>query len=133
MADVTCAHCGEPWDAHHLRHDMSWYQCQDCKRTVVKHTDGSWQTKGRPWEGSPGNCTHPLGGVLHWDDSYAEGTPDEVAASTDPQAWFTVVIAGRGCPDCGVVGERPDTEHGEANLMALLDSAVFDGDPTEYL
>lgn len=108
MADVTCARCDKTWDAQHLQHEMGRLKCVDCGASIVKFSDGSWQDKRSPWQGSPGNCTHPLGGEMHWDDTHSAGVPAEIAGTTDPQAWFKIVIAGRGCPECGVRSEPSD-------------------------
>ncbi|GAB3952493.1 hypothetical protein GCM10029976_090800 [Kribbella albertanoniae] len=132
MADVNCAHCGEPWEGHYLRHDLIWTECVDCGENIVKFSDGSWQLKGQPWHGSKGNCQHTRGGRRVCSDDHGP-VPASIENSEDVQAWFHLVVAGRGCPNCGDVGPRPNDERGQANVMALFDSAVFDGDPAEYL
>ncbi|MFB6724884.1 hypothetical protein ACFCV3_32205 [Kribbella sp. NPDC056345] len=102
MADVSCAHCAKSWDTKYLRREMSWFECVDCGARIVKFRDGTWQNQLFPWQGSAGNCTHPLGGDLHWNDSHSAGVPSLIAESSDPEAWFEVVVADLGCPECGL-------------------------------
>lgn len=127
MADVTCARCGKPWDAQYLRYEMGWFECVDCSARIVKFRDGSWQDKRSPWQGSPGNCTHPLGGKLNWNDSYGAGVPDEIADSSDPEVWFEVVIADLGCPECGVHRRNPAPNVGSADLGLLFNEQDQEG------
>ncbi|GAB3943833.1 hypothetical protein GCM10029976_067030 [Kribbella albertanoniae] len=107
MAEISCAHCRKTWDTHYLRHEMGWFKCVDCGAPITKFRDGSWQDNRFPWQGSPGNCTHPLGGELHWNITHRAGVPDEIADSLDPEAWFEAVVADLGCPECGVHGGGP--------------------------
>lgn len=107
MADVSCAHCGKSWDSKHLRGEMAWFECVDCGTRIGRFKDGTWQDERSPWQGSPGNCTHPLGGELRWNDSHGAGVPELIAASSDPEAWFEAVIADLGCPECGLHDGRP--------------------------
>lgn len=128
MTDVTCARCGKSWDAHYLRHEMGWFKCVDCGARIVKFGDGSWQDKHSPWHGSPGNCTHPLGGKVHWNDSHSAGVPDEIAGSCDPEAWLEVVLADLGCPPCGVHDGRPLPNVSGGELDHLVDVEDQEGD-----
>jgi hypothetical protein len=128
MADVTCARCGKPWDAKYLRHEMGWFECVDCSARIVRFRDRSWQDKHSPWQGSPGNCTHPLGGTLHWNDSHSAGVPAEIADSIDPEAWFEVVIADLGCPECGVHDGRPRPSIGSGDVDQAVNEEDQEGD-----
>jgi hypothetical protein len=56
---------------------------------------------------------------LHWNNSHSAVVPDEIAASSDPEAWLEVVLSDLGCPECGIhEGSPPPSVGGELDRLS---------------
>ena len=129
--DIICARCREPWDAHHLRHDMHRWRCTGCHRSVQPDGSGglALQNRPAPWE-TPPSCPHPHA-VLEIDPAADGQVPDQVQAWTEhgQPGWLRYVTAGLGCPDChgtdpGPVEPLSDAERDD--IDTATEGAAFD-------
>lgn len=106
MSDITCAHCGEPWDAYGLRHE-------------------GWEYLG-DWSGPlPEKVTMAL------EHAYAGDERNQAALSN----WlYRAVLSGKGCPHkgCGFK-HQGEGKYREQQLHELVFDGVTDDDPTIFM
>lgn len=112
MDDITCAHCGEPWDVYGLRHD-GWEYLADQDRV--------------PGQKDPYRehvaLNHPFGEERQ-----------KAYRQRFSQAVYTAVLSGRGCPsrDCGF-SHRKAGSHRLQQLRELVVDGVTDDDPMLFM
>ena len=116
MADITCAHCGEPWDVYGLRHEGVGY-LPDSEVEKLRPLGAEVVTAFR--------CYWTVVDVPTEAESAAY-------AATVNTALYRAVLSGLGCPDCGFAHPGPG-EHREEQLHALVFDGVTDDDPTEFI
>ena len=126
MADITCAHCGESWDVHYLRHESAGHFDPDDPKTGADTLAPLGAGVRRAW--------------LVYRDAEAASTAGDDDAKADLKraagtlnaAVYHAVLSGKGCPDCGFThpGAGP---HRARQLEQLVLDGVTDDDPTQFL
>lgn len=100
--DITCPRCGEPWDAHHLRHDVAWWQCTEHRQATERRESGVfYHQTTHPTYGQDA-CTSAQDVQIEPADN-GEVPPEVHAdyARHEPKpGWLNFVVLGRGCPSC---------------------------------
>jgi hypothetical protein len=118
MADVTCAHCGEPWDTYGLRHEASDYlDDPDLLAPLGEQVVAAFTRIHLARTDDPGSA--------------ADQNSDADAVNT---ALHAAVLSGQGCPapGCGLDHTGPGP-HRAQQLRELVIDGVWDTDPATYL
>ncbi len=115
--DIICRLCGEPWDAYHLRHDMSWWECVEHRQSTVRNESGTFYHRAEHPIYGRDDCTSEQEVQIEPADNGA--VPAEVRAECgllEPKpGWLNFVARGRGCPSC----------HGQPELQTRTDVPGF--------
>jgi hypothetical protein len=100
--DITCAKCGEPWDAYHLRHDVMWWQCVEHRQSTERRESGIFYHQAKHPIYGQDVCTSAQEVQVEPADNGE--IPAEVQADYDRQppapGWLNFVARGKGCPSC---------------------------------
>lgn len=105
MSDVTCAHCGEPWDVYGLRHESMGY--------IEQPEEAPTRAAGENWQAW----------ALYDDDD---------AGKLVCNAIYRAVLSGRGCPSCGFDHEA-EGQYRTQQMEELVYGSVTDDDVTVFL
>lgn len=100
--DITCAKCGEPWEAYYLRHDVAWWTCAAHGETTQRHESGVYHHQTRHPIYGQDTCTSAQ--EIHIEPADNGDIPPDVRADyerPEPRpGWLNFVAYGKGCPSC---------------------------------
>jgi hypothetical protein len=154
MRDVTCSHCGEPWDVDYLRHDSigSWepgqvdvlaplgsaepaisYLVSRDERDLPQLVE---QIAEDPYLDRPSDQPLTVAELFDYWNNNTAVEPDAPAMKAAKliveTAVYSAVLSGRGCPTCGFTHEGRG-EHRETTLRELVHGGVTDDDPAAFI
>ena len=118
--DLTCAHCGEPWEVFGFRHEAYAYL-----NDTTPMSDVLFQQYAECWEA-----------VDSWIDHSDFGDPEPEWLSDKLTAFgqkvFELTATGKGCPACGFKHQGVGS-YREEQLRELFYDGVTDEDPIDFL
>lgn len=119
--DVVCRKCGEPWDVHHLRHEVAWYVCHHAQ-AVERWSTNAWHHKRSSYSDQADRCDDnaPRLEIEPADN----GQIPEVVEAAGQDGWYRFVVEGQGCPACYGRPERQRAVPLTAALADDLDAAT---------
>ena len=123
-AAIGCAHCGEPWDVHGLRHEAVEYLV-GAPETLLASLGGAVVAAFNGfWTITVVAAFNPV-----WSpaaDADARASAEEVNSAV-----YRATLAGKGCPSCGWA-HTGTGRHGGQQLTQLAVHEVT-GDPAQLL
>lgn len=157
MADISCSHCGEPWEVDGLQHDSIGYLDDDeadklaplgTSETVlaqIANTVSADRARNlRETLATIPNDVLAAGARTGdavalpalfswwWEMSDLDSGQAAAAKTVVETAIYVGVAQGRGCPACGFDhGDQPG-QHRDTTMRQLVDG-VDDADPTSRL
>lgn len=143
MSDITCAHCGEPWDVYGLREDGIGY-LEDSQADMlaplepvsatVDYLAGQGSDLREVLAGAPGLAQPYTLATLftwYWTTADPDSPEADAAKRVVNTAIYNAVKAQRGCTRCGFA-HTTTGKHAETTQRQLVDG-VDDLDPTQFL
>lgn len=118
--DLTCAHCGEPWEVYGFRSEAYAYLTDETPMPA-----DLFEEYAEVWDAVDSWISHS-----DFGDDQPKWLEDKVQTFGDKV--FRLTATGRGCPACGLDHKGPGA-YRSRQLEELFYDGVTDEDPIDFL